>query len=87
MFLAALVGRSCNRQRCLCRACMSASGAAANCRHDWLPTRQLKHGFVCVWEWQVTGLQIASMEIDELMSDLGMSKLQAKRLKLYSGAA
>lgn len=36
---------------------------------------------------KVPGLQLSKMALEELMSDLGMSKLQAKRLLLYSNAS
>jgi len=35
---------------------------------------------------QVPGLQLATMSFEDLLSDLGMSRLQAKRFFLYSGA-
>ena len=36
---------------------------------------------------QVPGAQLAGMGVDEMMADLAMSKLQAKRLVLYADLA
>ena len=36
---------------------------------------------------QVPGMQLAGMGVDEMMADLAMSKLQAKRLVLYADLA
>jgi hypothetical protein len=33
---------------------------------------------------QLPGMQLADMSVDEMMADLAMSRLQAKRLVLYA---